>query len=163
MICILCHEEGADYITEPTGIYAKQESAHYACYGWLEDKINDEAINKAWMHLLGVLGAYQLQAKIYKLASWRKYASKYPYDDTQKARDIETAYELSAPEPGPDELVIMAEARDEYLVQLTPSQQDIARLTEQGYKPRDIAKLYGLDDSGSIRWQLWQMRQRLKG
>lgn len=120
------------------------------------------AMSRKWLFILERDGSYETERRIQRRPLWRAYDSRWPYDSGTKAGDLDAAFDLSDGSPDPLERIIMDEGRAEYLSRLTPSQEDIAKLLEQGHKPRDIAKLYGREDSGSIRWQKHAIRQRFE-
>ncbi len=122
----------------------------------------EEKLRQQWVILLKRYGSYELERRIHRMESWRKYDSKYPYDVATKAVDIDVLYDLSNDEPSPHEQLVMKQARAEYLAILTPMQQDIAIELEKGKKPRDIANDQGKTDSGSIRWLKNAAKKRLQ-
>lgn len=120
-----------------------------------------EKIRTNFAQLVKEKGSYWLARKIMRMESYRKYDRKYPYDSTTKAKPIDELYDVADGSPDPLEMVLMQEAQEEYLAQLTPAQQEAAKLYVQGYKPRDIAQMQGRNNSGAERWQKHNMKERL--
>lgn len=121
-----------------------------------------EQYRRAFEKILKRDGAYETERRIHRRKLWREYDSRYPYDSTTKAKDIEFAYDLSDDQPAPLDKIIAQESRDAYMALLTPMQRDVAIELEKGLKPRDIAALQGKDDSGSIRWLKNAAKKRLQ-
>lgn len=114
-----------------------------------------------WYLILSRLGSEELDRRIQKREQARLYNRKYPFDSTTTKVSEEVLEWQADNKPSPDELVMMGQARDDYLAKLTPSQQDIALLLEQGYKPKEIAAMRGDKNSGAVRWQKHNIKERL--
>lgn len=116
--------------------------------------------NEVWDRTLANMGSHNLAVRITKRESYRLYDRKWPFDMTSKAVPLESVQDTLGYE---DEVLAMIEgdeARESFLTRLTPYQRELAEKFEQGYRPRDIAEMKGKENSGSIRWQKHNIKQK---
>lgn len=124
---------------------------------------SQEAENQIFLGLIAKYGAVVLEERMRKTESYRTYYRRWPFDGKKLPVDLELVQDfLEDKGPGPDEQVIMAQARDEWLEGLTDKQLEVALQTERGLKPRDIAKLQGKKSSGSTRYLLHSVRKKME-
>lgn len=122
-----------------------------------------EEENKIFLGLIAKHGAVILEERMRKLDSYRTYYRRWPFDGKKVPLDLELVQDfLEDKKPRPDEQMIMDQARDEWLEGLTEKQLEVVLETERGNKPRDIAKIQGKDDSGSIRYLLHSARKKME-
>lgn len=116
--------------------------------------------NAIFDRMLEKYGAYELETKIQKLDSCRRYYRRYPYDGWLKREGIEA---VDVPvNTNLQAEIIAKEAREELLNGLTERELQIATLSEEGYKPGDIAALAGKTQSGAERWIKWSVRRKME-
>lgn len=121
-----------------------------------------ERTRESFMRLLNRLGDTELERKMRKRELYRNYYRRYPYDGKKPVIDIEElAPYLAGEAPSMQETMVMRQTTDEYLSRLTDLQRDVVEMTDEGYKPREIAEQQGRDNSGSIRWHKNAAKKKL--
>lgn len=124
--------------------------------------MTQEEQNRKFEELEKQYGLHGLEARIQKLDSVKAYYRRYPYDGYVKYVPEEEAYYLRDGQPDPMEQAIMNEEQDRYLAGLTEKEHEAVKLTVEGYKPRDIAKIHGQEHSRKWRWHKWAAKQKIK-
>lgn len=120
-----------------------------------------EQENCIFEELLREYGAYELERRIQRRELARVYNRRWPYDQTTSKLPEEVLEWQADDIPNVKHVIESEEARTELFNKLTPAQQEIAVMLEQGYKPKDIAQERGDNGSGAVRWQKHNMKERL--
>jgi hypothetical protein len=115
--------------------------------------------NELFEHLLIRYKAYELERRIQRLESTRKFYRRYPYDAWQKRTGME-AIDLHSPSD-PLAEIIADEARNELLDGLTDRERWVAQRAEEGYQPRDMAKMRNKDTSNADRWIKHSVKEKM--
>lgn len=124
------------------------------------NQLTQEQQNKIFDALRKEYGDEILETKLQRLESARKYYRRFPYDGWQKRAGMD-AVDLAAPS-NPLKELIANESRDELLDGLTERELWVATMSEQGYKPGDMAFIRGKSSSGADRWIKWNVRRKME-
>lgn len=115
--------------------------------------MTQEEENVIFMRMLKKYGAIELERMMAKRIPYKHYYRRWPFDGKVMPADIEKVQDfLPSVGPSPEETMVMEQAAKEYMDRLTPKEQGVAQKLVEGYKPRDIARMEGKKNSGSIRW-----------
>lgn len=105
-------------------------------------------------------GEHVLEAKLYKLDSYKKYYRRWPFDGKAAVLPLESYNEPSL--ANPLDQIIADEAVEAFKADLTDKQLEVVNMRAEGYKPREIAKKQGSRTSNKVRWHLFVARNKLK-
>lgn len=119
-----------------------------------------ETENQAFEALLNKYGAFELERRIQRMDSARKYYRSLPFEGWKERTGME-AVDLAS-QSNPLAEVSSDETRRELYSVLTPLERWVAEQTEKGLKPRDMAAMNGRETSNNYRWLLWSIRQKFK-
>jgi DNA-directed RNA polymerase specialized sigma24 family protein len=118
-----------------------------------------EQINSAWDNLLEKYTPVELERRMSKMESYRKYYKSNPYDGTTSFLSLDEADGI---EYGDNLLagIMSDEAIDNLMSGLTEKQRVVVELSVQGYKPKEIAALKG-QTSNNWRWHKSAAKKKL--
>lgn len=127
------------------------------------NKLRGEELRQAWDKLTATKTKEQIAVMITKTDAYWDYLKKYdpaypeiPFSDVSEVElnSLETPNSL-------EEDVYYLETKDKIFAQLTPIQQQIVEMREQGFSYNDISRVIG-KRAGAIRQIMRRVRNKLK-
>lgn len=114
-------------------------------------------------------GSQILEERMHRVPSYKAYNQKWPFDARKKVLSSEVVFEdtdgviyVEGMNTGTFiDLIESDEAVEELLAELTAEERDVITKTVEGYKPREIADLYGEHNSSRVRQDKYSAMRKL--